>query len=81
MVQVKLWGTLSASVGGDGTIDIDAKTVRQLFRKLPEAYPATAPYVKQGLAVSINGEIVRDDWSRELPEDAEIYVLPRMAGG
>ena len=60
---------------------MQAKTIRELFRKLEEAYPGMAPHIARGVAVSIDGRIYRDDWGRELPEGAEIYLLPRIQGG
>jgi molybdopterin converting factor small subunit len=81
MVEVKLWGALSAVTGGNDRIDIEAKTIRELFKKLAETYPGAEPYIKQGIAVSIDGVLYRDSWSTELPENAEIFLLPRMAGG
>jgi hypothetical protein len=35
----------------------------------------------RGIAVAIDGTIYRDTWSKELPTGAEIYLLPRLAGG
>ena len=81
MVEVKLWGALSASIGGNNRVNIEAKNIRELFSKLAEQYPGTEPYLTKGIAVSINGVIYRDNWSKELPEDAEIFLLPRMMGG
>jgi molybdopterin converting factor small subunit len=81
MVEVKLWGALSAVTGGKDRIDVEARDIRELFRRLAEDYPGVEPYVKQGIAVSIDGQLYRDDWSRELPKDAEIFLLPRMSGG
>ena len=37
--------------------------------------------IKGGVAVSINGEIFRDNWGEKIPEGAEIYLLPRIQGG
>ena len=34
MVEVQLWGGLSAATGGNKTVDIEAKDIRELFRKL-----------------------------------------------
>jgi molybdopterin synthase sulfur carrier subunit len=34
-----------------------------------------------GIAVSVNGQIFRDNWSEEIPEGAEIFLLPRIQGG
>lgn len=81
MVAVTLWGSLSAATRGNSELDIEAATIRELFRKLVETYPEAQPYLDRGIAVSINGVIYRDDWSRELPQDAEVFLLPRLAGG
>jgi len=82
MVEVKLWGALSASLGSDtGRVDIEAKTIGELLKKLVEEYPGVEPYMTRGISVSIDGVIYRDNWTKELPEGAEIYLLPRMAGG
>ena len=81
MVAVNLWGSLAASAGGTAKLDIEAKDIRELLRKLAERYPGVEAYLAQGIAVSINGVIYRDNWSKELPQDAEIFLLPRLAGG
>jgi sulfur-carrier protein len=81
MVEVKLWGALSSVTGGSDRLDIDARDIRELFRKLREAYPGVEPYMKQGIMVAIDGVLYRDNWSKELPSDGEVFLLPRMAGG
>ena len=81
MVEVNLWGSLAASTGGAHKLNIEAKDIRELLRKLAEQYPGVGPYLAQGIAVSINGVIYRDNWSKELPRDAEVFLLPRLAGG
>ena len=81
MVEVKLWGALSAVTGGTDRLEIEAKDIRELFRKLAEDYPGTEPYLKKGITVSIDGVLYRDSWSKELPKHAEIFLLPRMVGG
>ena len=60
---------------------MNARTIRELFRKLAEDYPGMEPHIARGVAVSIDGKIYRDDWQRELPDGAEIYLLPRIQGG
>ena len=81
MVEVTLWGSVAAAAGGTETIDIEAKDIRELLRKLGERYPGLEPLVENGISVAIDGEIYRDTWSKELPKDAEIILLPRLAGG
>jgi molybdopterin converting factor small subunit len=60
---------------------MDAGTIRELLRKLVERYPRMQSHVDDGVAVSINGEIFRDNWGEPIPEGAEIFVLPRIRGG
>ncbi|PLP56253.1 molybdopterin synthase sulfur carrier subunit [Mesorhizobium loti] len=81
MVAVTLWGSLAAVAGGKNQVDIEAKDIRELFRKLAEQYPAFEPFIDRGIAVAIDGTIYRDTWSKKLPEGAEIFLLPRLAGG
>jgi molybdopterin converting factor small subunit len=81
MVEVTLWGSLGAAAGGKNKVEIEAKNIRELFRKLAEQYPGLEPLIDRGIAVAIDGTIYRDTWSKELPEGAEIFLLPRLAGG
>jgi molybdopterin synthase sulfur carrier subunit len=81
MVEVELWGALSEAAGGTKKVQVDARDIRELFRKLASEYPGIEPFIDNGIAVSIDGVIYRDTWSKKLPEDAEIFLLPRLAGG
>ncbi len=81
MVEVHLWGALRPIVNGALSVSVDAKNIRELFRKLVEDYPGMEPHIKRGVAVSIDGKIYRDSWETVLPESAEIYLLPRIPGG
>ena len=81
MVEVTLWGSLSAMAEGTEKLDIEAKNIGELLRKLGERYPGIEPLVENGIAVAIDGVIYRDTWSKELPEDSEIFLMPRLAGG
>ena len=81
MADIHLWGALRPAAGGASVVQVNARTIRELFRKLEENYPGMAPHLARGVAVSINGRIYRDTWEQELPEGAEIYLLPRIQGG
>ncbi len=81
MPEIKLWGALRSCVDDAHSVDIDAKTIRELFNKLAERYPCMVPFIESGISVAINGEIYRDSWHIKLPVDAEIYLLPRIEGG
>jgi sulfur-carrier protein len=81
MVEVHVWGALRPVIGGASSLHVEAQTIRALFNHLTEAYPGIEPHIQRGIAVSIDGKIYRDSWDQPLPEDAEIYLLPRIPGG
>jgi molybdopterin converting factor small subunit len=60
---------------------MQASTIRELLRKLVERHPRMQSRIDEGVAVSINGEIFRDNWGEPIPEDAEVFLLPRIPGG
>jgi len=81
MVKVSLSGVMKKATGGCEEVEIEAKDIRQLLANLEAEYPALTPHIEQGIAVSINGQIFRDSLFKELPEDAEIFLIPRLSGG
>lgn len=81
MARVVLAGTLGQFTGGETELELEAATIRQLFRQLGERYPALAPHLEDGLAVAIDGQIYQDTWLEPIPADAEVHVLPQIAGG
>ena len=80
-IEVHLWGALRPLAGGALSISVQATTIRELFRVLIDKYPGMEPHIKRGVAVSINGQIYRDQWDTVLPNDVEIYLMPRVPGG
>jgi sulfur-carrier protein len=80
-LDIHLWGALRPHADGALSVSVNASTIRELFRVLSETYPGMEPHIKRGVAVSINGQIFRDQWDTKLPEASEIYLLPRVPGG
>jgi len=81
MVTVTLWGALAALADDQSQVDVEARDIRELFRKLGERYPAMRDLIENDIAVSIDGVIYRDNWSKKLPEGAEIFLMRRLTGG
>jgi sulfur-carrier protein len=81
MVEVTLWGTMKVATGGKTKVEIDAANIQELLTKLGEDYPGLRPFIKAGIAVSIDGTIYRETWFQPIPKDAEIFLLPRLTGG
>lgn len=81
MAQVTLIGNLRQFTGGETEMKVDAATVRQLFQKRAQRFPALAPHLESGLAVAIDGQIYQDALFQEIGPDAEVHILPQIAGG
>ena len=70
---------LAPGIAEDAAIDGDGDAA--LDMGLEAEYPGLKPHIERGIAVSINGRIFRDSWGEKIPENAEVYLLPRIAGG
>ncbi len=81
MLEVKLSASFRDAVDGAAAVQIQAATIRELLRKLVEQYPRLSSHLDDGIAVSIDGNIYRDQWGQSIPEGAEVYLLPRIPGG
>lgn len=80
-MEVSLSGKLRSGAGGASTIDIEAATIRELLTRLVERYPGMQVHLDEGIAVVINGDIYRDDWTQVIPADADVFLIPRIKGG
>ncbi len=80
-MQVDISSSLRAGAGGASTLEIEASTIRELLTRLVERYPQMQAHLDEGIAVAINGDIYRDDWTKEIPPDADVVLIPRIKGG
>jgi molybdopterin synthase sulfur carrier subunit len=80
-VEVGLTGSLRSAAGGAATVEIEAETIRELISRIVLRYPAMNKQIDAGIAVSINGEIYRDNRREKIPAGAEVFLLPRIPGG
>ena len=80
-MKVFLSGSIKSVAGGREALELEAKTIHQLLQALEREVPALASEIEQGVAVSIDGQIFRDDWFQKIPLGAEIFILPKLAGG
>ena len=81
MVEVTLWGGLVPFADNQSKVNVEARNIRELLRKLQERYPGLRDPIKNEVAVVVDGVVHRNDWSKELPEDAEVFLMRRLAGG
>jgi sulfur-carrier protein len=81
MPHVTLIGNFKLHTGGVATLEVDAANISQLLRRLAEKFPELAPHLETGAAVAINGQIYQDALLQPIPPDAEVHILPQIAGG
>lgn len=81
MVDVTLWGGLVPLADNQKKLFVEARSIRELLRKLEERYPALRGPIKNEVAVVVDGVIYRNNWSKELPENAEVFLMRRLSGG
>lgn len=81
MLTVKANGSVRNALEGAASVEVTASTVRELMTRLAERYPELEREFEAGVAVAINGEVYRDEQDVTIPEDAEVFLLPRIPGG
>jgi len=81
MIEVQLGATLKAKAGGRASFPIEAATIKQLLDRLGESYPELAPILEKGVAVAIDGQLYQKQLFQPIPDGAEVFLLPRVAGG
>ena len=81
MHEVWLFGGLRDAVGGAESVQVEGATIRELLENLGQEHPLLRERIRAGIAIAIDGTIYRDDWEQPIPEDAEVGLLSRIAGG
>ena len=81
MHHVRLSGQLRSAADNLEVVEIHADTIRELLFNIAERYPQLDAHIAEGIAVSIDGEIYRDNWNTKIPAGSEVFLLPRIPGG
>ena len=81
MVKVRLGGTLMSSKAGGNEFEVEATTIQEMLAKLADQHPELKPVIERGVAVAIDGTIYRGAFLKPIPEGAEVFLLPHVAGG
>ncbi len=67
--------------GGKTELESDAASIQALVRDLETRFPGLGRQVEESMAVAIDGVMHQDDLTAPIPENAEVYLLPRIGGG
>ena len=88
-VKIRIPSQLRQLTGGEGMAQIDAGTVGSIIMELENKFPGFAERMldngelRRFINVYINGEDIRfaDGLETEVPDDAEVSIVPAVAGG
>ena len=80
-MQVSLSSTVQLTDGPGSTVEVQAETIAEMMASLTDRYPSFQQLLDRGVAVSIDGQIFRDDWTQPIPSGAEVFLIPRIEGG
>jgi molybdopterin converting factor small subunit len=81
MARVTFSGSFCAEFIGDlVALDLPATSLFHLLRLLDAQYPGLGAHLEARAAVAMNGVLV-SDWTQAMAPDAEVLLLPRVAGG
>jgi molybdopterin converting factor small subunit len=80
-MRVRLSSTLQLTGGPGSAFEVHAETISELMASLVDRYPSFQQMLDRGVAVSIDGQIFRDDWTQAIPATAEVFLIPRIEGG
>lgn len=81
MARIVLTRALRKFAEGEGEFELEVSTVQALFRELSLRYPALKPHLEDGVAVAIDGQIYQDALFEPIPSNAEVHIIPQIAGG
>lgn len=80
-MRVSLSSTFQLTDGSGSTVEVQAETIAEMMASLTDRYPGFQELLDRGVAVSIDGQIFRDDWTQPIPAGAEVFLIPRIEGG
>ena len=81
MARVSIAGSFCASFAGDVTeLDMAADNLLQLIRALDTRFPGLGAFIEAEAAIAVDG-ILMTDWTTALGPDAQVMLVPRIAGG
>ena len=81
MPHVIFMGEARRFTGDVAELDVEAGNIMQLFRKLGEGFPELQPVLEDGFSVAIDGEMYEDSLLQPIKPDAEVILVPKIAGG
>lgn len=67
--------------GGKEQVEVAAANVRDLIAALDERFPGIGEHLREGTAISIDGEIIQEPMLEAVLPESEVHFLPQISGG
>ena len=80
-VTVQLYGSLTQFTGGAASVEVQASTLRDVFREILAKHPGLGEDLDGRVSVSVDGRIYTESLFQPVGPENEIILLPRIAGG
>jgi len=81
MVEVNLWLGLSDFADGKTKVDVDAKNVGEVLKRIVEAHPGLEPFIEAGVSVAVDGRLIANDLTEPVYPETEVYLIQQLKGG
>ncbi len=87
MPIVAIPALMRSLTNGEDSVTISGTTIREVIDNLEICYPGTKEKlceggrIRPGIAVYLNGILIREGLRERVDEDAELHFLPAISGG
>ena len=87
MATVLIPTAMRALSTGRDRVTVSGSTLRQVIEDLETQCPGAAEWlldngvIRDELSIAVNGEVTHAGLTQSVPPDAEIFIVPAIAGG
>lgn len=87
MAKVFVPALMRKLAGDEPVVEVPGATLREVMDNLGEAYPGMKELivengrVRPGLQLAVDGVLSATGLMAQVPEDAEVHILPALGGG
>lgn len=87
MALVFIPALMRPRTGGKDRVEVEGRTLRQVIENLDQMFPGMKALIvtdgglSPGVALAVNGESTEEGLLMDVPEGAEVQILPAIGGG
>lgn len=81
MARVLIPSDLQRFTGGQGSVEVNTRSYRDLLAELCHRFPDLDRERLEKMAIAIDGVIIHEPLLQGFTDDSELVFVPRIAGG